>query len=195
LRNRISQALIASTEPTERRKPQLSILLNRPPVKSPLDIHTPILTTDSSLGPDDLTSSPVIVEPYPAETYEECPPGLDHSTRRRVEGIYDRLLAATFGVKRIGRGYQFDNAVSAVRSADHSPTQIPRLFNAARRRAMPLRTSHVDKTSAPASDTNFQHSVHKNMHTNKTAFVRRAIGTIMWKRALRRHPTTQHSCL
>lgn len=35
---------------------------------------------------------------------------LSSPTRRNVESVYDRFLMATSGVKRVGRGYQSDNA-------------------------------------------------------------------------------------
>lgn len=64
---------------------------------------------DTSL--DDLTSSPYIVEPYPQRKRgSHEPPIPDTPTRHRIEGVYDRFLMATSGVKRLGKGYQSDNA-------------------------------------------------------------------------------------
>lgn len=36
-------------------------------------------------------------------------PALSSPARRHIEGVYDRFLMATTGVKRVGRGYQSDN--------------------------------------------------------------------------------------
>ena len=56
---------------------------------------------------DDLTSSPFHVEPYPVRKSTSQIP--DSPYQRRVEGVYDRFLMATSGVKRLGKGYQSDN--------------------------------------------------------------------------------------
>lgn len=37
-------------------------------------------------------------------------PTLSSPARRHIEGVYDRFLMATTGVKRVGRGYQSDNS-------------------------------------------------------------------------------------
>ncbi|KAJ7600903.1 hypothetical protein C8J56DRAFT_911575 [Mycena floridula] len=56
---------------------------------------------------DELTASPHIVEPYP--TRDPCLPIPDTPNRHRLEGVYDRFLMATSGVKRVGKGYQSNN--------------------------------------------------------------------------------------
>lgn len=56
---------------------------------------------------NDLTSSPLHVEPYPVRKSTSQIP--DTPSQRRMEGVYDRFLMATSGVKRLGRGYQSDN--------------------------------------------------------------------------------------
>jgi hypothetical protein len=56
---------------------------------------------------NDLTSSPFHVEPYPVR--KSIPQIADSPYLRRVEGVYDRFLMATSGVKRLGKGYQSDN--------------------------------------------------------------------------------------
>lgn len=53
---------------------------------------------------DELTSSPCIVEPYPVR--QRDPTLLDSPAQRRIEGVYDRFLMASTGVKRVGKGYQ-----------------------------------------------------------------------------------------
>ncbi|KAF8645210.1 hypothetical protein AX16_008037 [Volvariella volvacea WC 439] len=57
---------------------------------------------------DELTSSPLQVEPYPMRKPSSLDP-VDSPTQRRLEGVYDRFLMATSGVKRVGKGYQSDN--------------------------------------------------------------------------------------
>jgi len=56
---------------------------------------------------DDLCSSPYHVEPYPERktTSDGFP---DTPQQRKLEGVYDRFLMATSGVKRVGKGYQSD---------------------------------------------------------------------------------------
>jgi serine/threonine-protein kinase GIN4 len=57
---------------------------------------------------DELTSSPCLVEPYP-QRYSHDVPILDTPAKHRLEGVYDRFLMATSGVKRVGKGYQSEN--------------------------------------------------------------------------------------
>ncbi|KAH8824981.1 hypothetical protein DL96DRAFT_1467433 [Flagelloscypha sp. PMI_526] len=62
-----------------------------------------ITTTDD----EDFDRSLQHVEPYPQRTVAD--PALvvpDTPQRRQTEGVYDRFLMATSGVKRVGRGYQ-----------------------------------------------------------------------------------------
>lgn len=57
---------------------------------------------------DELTSSPCHVEPYPPRyNHDVLVP--DTPSRHRLEGVYDRFLMATSGVKRVGKGYQSEN--------------------------------------------------------------------------------------
>lgn len=69
-----------------------------------------ILTDEESKSFDELTSSPLHVEPYPPRkpNGQELPVP-DSPNLRRIEGVYDRFLMATTGVKRVGKGYQSDN--------------------------------------------------------------------------------------
>src|SRR5260370_42277830 len=55
---------------------------------------------------DSLTDSPFIVKPYPTRRQLARSPVTDSPTQRHVEGVYDRFLMATSGVKRVGKGYQ-----------------------------------------------------------------------------------------
>ncbi|CAA7265469.1 unnamed protein product [Cyclocybe aegerita] len=60
---------------------------------------------------DSLQASPYHVEPYPQRVGRSLDvPVLDTPSRIRVEGVYDRFLMATSGVKRLGKGYQSEYA-------------------------------------------------------------------------------------
>jgi hypothetical protein len=88
-----------------------SSLFIAPPVSArslDLDMQgVPIMQPEESFN--DLTSSPLHVEPYPIRKSTSQIP--DTPSQRRMEGVYDRFLMATSGVKRLGRGYQSDNIV------------------------------------------------------------------------------------
>ncbi|KAJ7195517.1 hypothetical protein GGX14DRAFT_376958 [Mycena pura] len=89
---------------------------------------------------DDLTSSPYHVEPYPArKPSAQLAPAPDSPSLRRLEGVYDRFLMATTGVKRVGKGYQSDNSGPVSYSADPtSPAPgAHRAFHSARRAMRP----------------------------------------------------------
>lgn len=59
---------------------------------------------------DDLNASPYHVEPYPPRPRASQDAVIpDTPSRHRIEGVYDRFLMATSGVKRLGKGYQSDN--------------------------------------------------------------------------------------
>jgi serine/threonine-protein kinase GIN4 len=103
-------------EPT----PRLSQVLDRNLFIAPLLTSRDDLLDSKSMSSeqvretslDDLTSSPYHhVEPYPQRIRgSQDPPLPDTPTRHRIEGVYDRFLMATSGVKRLGKGYQSDNA-------------------------------------------------------------------------------------
>jgi serine/threonine-protein kinase GIN4 len=104
---------------------------------------------DRSRSFDELTSSPLHVEPYPqrprASQDDNIP---DTPSRHRIEGVYDRFLMATSGVKRLGKGYQSDN-IGPVGGVSSTPgTAIPqhksRMFHSTRR-PMPPPVSSEDQ--------------------------------------------------
>jgi serine/threonine-protein kinase GIN4 len=118
-------------------------------------------TPDVSLAhdDDDLLSSPLHVEPYPARPQAAEFP--DTPTRQHAETVYDRFLMATSGVKRVGQGYQSVAPPGAVRveqqqqqpqPARPAPTRrTSRLFSSARR-AMPPPVSSEDVRRAMSFD-------------------------------------------
>jgi serine/threonine-protein kinase GIN4 len=100
-------------EPT----PRLSQMIDRnlfiaPPLGSSRDdlLHSHSVDEIRQPSFDELTSSPYRVEPYPQRQNHDVPV-LDTPSRHRLEGVYDRFLMATSGVKRLGKGYQSDNHV------------------------------------------------------------------------------------
>jgi len=86
-----------------------------PPLRPSRDdlLDSPREVRQASL--DELTSSPCLVEPYP-QRFSHDVPMLDTPARHRLEGVYDRFLMATSGVKRVGKGYQSEN-VAPVKSS------------------------------------------------------------------------------
>jgi hypothetical protein len=105
----------------------------------------------------DLTASPFYVEPYPPRKSGEQMV-INSPDLRRVEGVYDRFLMSTTGVKRVGKGYQSDNLQSvhtASSTLDCKPTNNnPRnfkMFNPARR-TIPQPVSSDDMWSNPSVD-------------------------------------------
>ncbi|GBE83047.1 predicted protein [Sparassis crispa] len=88
---------------------------------------------DKSL--DELTSSPFHVDPYPPRP--QAPANiLDTPARKHIEGVYDRFLMSTAGVKRMGRGYQSDNVGPVLNVPPQNATAYKRnqkLFHSSRR--------------------------------------------------------------
>ncbi|KXN82862.1 MAP/microtubule affinity-regulating kinase 4 [Leucoagaricus sp. SymC.cos] len=87
--------------------PRLSEMFDRSifiatPLRSYENLESPHASTD------DLTSSPYHVEPYPQRKAPSPDALPDTPSQRKLEGVYDRFLMATSGVKRVGKGYQSD---------------------------------------------------------------------------------------
>ncbi|KAJ7069621.1 CAMK/CAMKL/MARK protein kinase [Mycena amicta] len=111
---------------------------------------------------DELTSSPYLVQPYPARKPNGEPvPVPDSPSLRRLEGVYDRFLMATTGVKRLGKGYQSDNAgpvsytvnATAPRTPAAAPPRVHRAFHSARRAMRPpVSSDDVDNRLSASVD-------------------------------------------
>ncbi|KAF8132205.1 hypothetical protein K438DRAFT_1998613 [Mycena galopus ATCC 62051] len=137
--------------------PRLSEVLDRSyfvasPVRRTFDEEEPSHTVERSF--DELNSSPFHVEPYPARKANNGPaPVPDSPSLRRLEGVYDRFLMATTGVKRVGKGYQSDNAgpVSYTIGPSTPAPRNPRAFLSARR-AMRPPVSSEDRNSASVDE-------------------------------------------
>jgi len=95
--------LAAGFEPNQR----LSEMFDRS-----IFIATPLRPCENLESPhasaDDLCSSPYHVEPYPERKITSFDGLPDTPQQRKLEGVYDRFLMATSGVKRVGKGYQSD---------------------------------------------------------------------------------------
>jgi serine/threonine-protein kinase GIN4 len=140
---------------------------------------------------DDLTSSPYIVEPYPQRVRgSHEPPIPDTPTRHRIEGVYDRFLMATSGVKRLGKGYQSDNAGPVCGNiVDPVPLNKSRHFYLTRKQ-MPPPVSSDDQRRAVSLDEfgvvsqDESHSGESNLKDDgntTVALVRKAIKLIVPK--------------
>ncbi|KAH7885444.1 hypothetical protein F5I97DRAFT_1390461 [Phlebopus sp. FC_14] len=159
-----------SKDPVSAPSPRLSAVLDRslfiatpvsPRCTFPEDVATPALTRGRSIQFDDLNASPYHVEPYPPRKSGDQAV-LNSPDRRRVEGVYDRFLMATAGVKRVGKGYQSDNLKpvhSQPNTSEHgkSSTSHSRTFGVfgSTKRAMPPPVSSEDQWRSSRSIDEF----------------------------------------
>ncbi|KAF8551291.1 hypothetical protein OG21DRAFT_1418292, partial [Imleria badia] len=150
---------------------------------------TPESTRGRSIQFNDLDSSPYHVEPYsPRKSGDQVVLGFPD--KRHLEGVYDRFLMATSGVKRVGKGYQSDNLKpvhNTLSAAEHAKASHARGFGVfgASKRAMPppvssddawRRSTSVDEFGfITASQSTNTSSSRTSKDENKPTFVRRAI--------------------
>ncbi|KAI0357501.1 hypothetical protein OH77DRAFT_1588381 [Trametes cingulata] len=137
---------------------------------------------------DDLTASPLHVEPYPARPRTTI--AIDTPAKRHLEGVYDRFLMSTTGVKRNGKGYQSDNVGpvgNVARPHSSMAKRSQKFFNSTRRPMPPpvssddlRRSSSVDEfgtfcpsKSTPAAGQSGDHN------KNTIAVVRKAFKAIV----------------
>jgi hypothetical protein len=153
-----------------------------------------------SLDIDHLTSSLVHVESYPPRKSSGAPPVvLDTPNRRRIEGVYDRFLLATAGVKRVGRGYQSDNLGPAQNAPDPGPSthfhkhnNNHRIFNTTRPIPPPVSSEDlklprtVDESGLVSPKASADVSHYKDDGNNTVALVRRAFKAVTGKTVTRR---------
>jgi serine/threonine-protein kinase GIN4 len=107
--------------------------------------------TAHSPGRNSLTDSPFVVHPYPSRK-QAVTPAMDSPTRRDLEGVYDRLLMATSGVKRVGKGYQSSHVKPISTNISPSSSKSPGRFFHSTRRPMPPPVSSEDKFMTWTSD-------------------------------------------
>ncbi|CDO76701.1 hypothetical protein BN946_scf184975.g10 [Trametes cinnabarina] len=140
---------------------------------------------------DELTESPLHVDPYPARPARTMI-ALDTPAKRHLEGVYDRFLMSTTGVKRNGKGYQSDNVgpvgnVAAPRPHSSMAKRSQKFFHTTRRPMPPpvssddlRRASSVDEfgTFCPSQST--PAPAHAGDHNKNTiAVVRKAFKAIV----------------
>ncbi|KAF9220880.1 hypothetical protein BS17DRAFT_786121 [Gyrodon lividus] len=177
--------------------PRLSTVLDRslfvaPPVSPRFteDVTaTPGITRGRSIQFDDLNSSPYHVEPYPPRKSADQVVH-DSPDRQRLEGVYDRFLMATSGVKRVGKGYQSDNfkpVHNTINTVEHAKPNHSRSFGVfgTGKRAMPppissddqwRRSTSIDELGFVASGPGTNASSSRAFKDeSKATFVRRAI--------------------
>jgi serine/threonine-protein kinase GIN4 len=133
-------------------KPNLSAVLDRDlftPDPVPMDPDSSGSSNDHatahSSGRNSLTDSPFLVHPYPSRKQAVTPPAMDSPTRRDLEGVYDQLLLATSGVKRVGKGYQSCHVKPISTNMSLSSSKSPGRFFHSTRRPMPPPVSSEDK--------------------------------------------------
>ncbi|KAJ3867714.1 hypothetical protein EV359DRAFT_33805 [Lentinula novae-zelandiae] len=146
------------------RPPRLSAIVDRevfiaPPVRSSENLGWNVSVSLSSKlndeSGDELTSSPFRVEPYaprPTTSSHSIP---DTPTQRRVEGVYDRFLMATSGVKRLGKGYQSDNVGpvhNTISHANHTKQSHRAFYSVRKPLQMPPPVASEDQAKTVAVD-------------------------------------------
>ncbi|KAI0647816.1 hypothetical protein C8Q79DRAFT_952090 [Trametes meyenii] len=105
---------------------------------------------------DELTASPLHVEPYP-ERPARTTVTMDTPAKRHIEGVYDRFLMSTTGVKRNGKGYQSDRIapVGNIARPHSSMAKRSQKFFTTTRRPMPPPVSSDDLRRASSSVDEF----------------------------------------
>ncbi|KAL0578154.1 hypothetical protein V5O48_003820 [Marasmius crinis-equi] len=194
-------AALNQADPVTPLSPRLSAAVDRnifiaSPVRSREDVDHLDTPPPFSKSFDELTSSPLVVEPYPSRNssaLERTAP--DTPTQRKLEGVYDRFLMATSGVKRVGKGYQSD-INGPVHNTTKSPENVPprhRAFYSTRRQMPPPVSSEqmhimvdelgvMSSTPVPGAD----HGVLKDQSNNTVAIVRRAFKAMVPGKTLNR---------
>lgn len=108
--------------------------------------------TAHSPARNSLTDSPFLVHPYPSHKRAVTPLAVDSPTQRHIEGVYDRFLMATNGVKRVGRGYQSCHVKPVSINVSPSSSKSPGRFFHPTRRPMPPPVSSEDKFMTSSAD-------------------------------------------
>jgi len=136
-------------------KSSLSAVLDRDlftPDPAPINPDTSESSSGHSPTRNSLTDSPFIVHPYPSRKQAVTTPDIDSPTQRHIEGVYDRFLMATSGVKRVGKGYQSCHVKPISINSPPSSSRSPGRFFHPTRRPMPPPVSSEDKFMASSVD-------------------------------------------
>lgn len=159
------------------------------PLRSPEDYDS----TDPSL--DELNASPYHIKPYPQRELGAQDALPDTPQIRHMEGVYDRYLMATSGVKRVGKGYQSDyispppNSANSTGSFNTSCNRrhTRALFGGSKTPMPPPVSSEDVKRSASVDEMGFISSVSdmgKGETYSKVSFMKKAIQAMV--------PSTKH---
>ncbi|KAJ3528926.1 hypothetical protein NM688_g7927 [Phlebia brevispora] len=176
--------------PEPKPAPRLSALVGKdalkrdPAVKKSMNERLTPITKN-----DDLTSSPLHVEPYPPRPVSQIALSMDSPAKRHVENVYDRFLMSTTGVKRVGKGYQSDNKGPVSNKAQPKVSTYkrgPTLFHSTRKpMPPPVSSEDVYRRSSTGDVDEFgvvtcgQSSVALQEASNTVGTVRRAFKTLM----------------
>ncbi|KAI0087036.1 hypothetical protein BDY19DRAFT_1092650 [Irpex rosettiformis] len=110
-----------------------------------------------NLKVDELLASPEIIDPYPQRAPDKTSLrlGVDTPAKKHLEGVYDRFLMSTTGVKRVGRGYQSETA-GPVSLMSRSKVSTKRSFLSSRKPLLPPVSSEDLRRAASFDDFGVQ---------------------------------------
>ncbi|KAH9924299.1 uncharacterized protein BXZ73DRAFT_103586 [Epithele typhae] len=104
---------------------------------------------------NELTASPLHIESYPPKTMPaKGSVTLDTPAKRQIEGVYDRFLMSTTGVKRNGKGYQSYNAnapvenINPVRPQTSMAKRSQKFFTARPKMPPPVSSDDIRRQSS-----------------------------------------------
>ncbi|KAE9394875.1 hypothetical protein BT96DRAFT_998101 [Gymnopus androsaceus JB14] len=170
------------------KSPRLSAVVDReifiaPPVRSSEDLIRNVSSSSPSSQRndksfDELTESPLRVEPYAPRPSLTLQPVPDTPTQKRVEGVYDRFLMATSGVKRLGKNHR---AFYTVRR----PLQMPPPV-ASDDQARTVTVDEMGMLSCSPAEERGGVTVLKDENNGTAALVKRALKAIVPSKTNRR---------
>jgi len=128
---------------------------------------------------------------------------MDSPTQRHVEGVYDRFLMASSGVKRVGKGYQSCHVrpVFSTGKSSSSPKSPGKFFHSSRR-PMPPPVSSEDKFSVSSVDelgfvrcdhTGVDTSAFREDRTGAAKVVSRALKALVTGKTAAKNTSRTHS--
>ncbi|KAI0754696.1 hypothetical protein C8Q80DRAFT_1266285 [Daedaleopsis nitida] len=169
--------------------PRLSAVVDKNLFIAPSPVHrTPTVQIASVSTPprqqDELTASPLQVDTYPNKTAPKDSIALDTPAKRHLEGVYDRFLMSTTGVKRSGKGYQSENVcapVENIRPHSSMAKRSQKFFTARRQMPPPVSSDDLRRSSSIDEFGAFMSTPAPNQEQNKNtiAIVRKAFKAIV----------------
>ncbi|TBU59232.1 hypothetical protein BD310DRAFT_948155 [Dichomitus squalens] len=170
--------------------PRLSTVVDKnlfisSPIQKVADEAAPRSTPQSQRSKDALTESPLHVDTYPTKTAPKESIAIDTPAKRHLEGVYDRFLMSTTGVRRNGKGYQSENVmrpIENIRPHSSMAKRSQKFFPTGRRQMPPpvssddlRRSSSVDEFGAFLSTP----APNQEQNNNTIAIVRKAFKAIV----------------